>query len=92
LCLNISLKIDAFNCFKYFKHISSSFKGIQIEVPGFSSAYFEVRDFDEIARKHAIQRLATPEEITQGVMWLCSDGASFAIGLNLLLDGGYTLQ
>jgi hypothetical protein len=32
LCLNISLKIDAFSSFKYFKHISSSFKGIQIEI------------------------------------------------------------
>ena len=46
----------------------------------------------QIAQKHAIQRLASPEEMAQGVMWLCSDGASFAIGLNLLLDGGYTLQ
>ncbi|MEO6981166.1 MAG: SDR family oxidoreductase [Mucilaginibacter sp.] len=45
-----------------------------------------------IAKKHPIERLATPEEMAQGVMWLCSDGASFAIGLNLLLDGGYTLQ
>ena len=47
---------------------------------------------NSIAQKHAIQRLATPGEIAQGVMWLCSDSASFAIGLNLLLDGGYTLQ
>jgi NAD(P)-dependent dehydrogenase (short-subunit alcohol dehydrogenase family) len=54
--------------------------------------HFAVKDFDEIAQKHAIQRLASPEEMAQGVMWLCSDGASFAIGLNLLLDGGYTLQ
>lgn len=47
---------------------------------------------NKIAMKHAIERLASPEEMAQGVMWLCSDAASFAIGLNLLLDGGYTLQ
>jgi len=47
---------------------------------------------NKIAMKHAIERLANPEEMAQGVMWLCSDAASFAIGLNLLLDGGYTLQ
>lgn len=45
-----------------------------------------------IASKHPIGRLATPDEIAQGVMWLCSDQASFAIGLNLVLDGGFTLQ
>jgi NAD(P)-dependent dehydrogenase (short-subunit alcohol dehydrogenase family) len=47
---------------------------------------------NKIAMKHAIERLANPEEMAQGVMWLCSDAASFAIGMNLLLDGGYTLQ
>lgn len=45
-----------------------------------------------IASKHPIGRLANPEEIAEGVIWLCSDQASFAIGLNLILDGGYTLQ
>lgn len=46
----------------------------------------------KIASKHPIQRLADPEEMANGVIWLCSDASSFAIGLNLLLDGGYTLQ
>jgi NAD(P)-dependent dehydrogenase (short-subunit alcohol dehydrogenase family) len=45
-----------------------------------------------IAAKHPIGRLANPEEIAEGVIWLCSDQSSFAIGLNLVLDGGYTLQ
>jgi len=44
-----------------------------------------------IASKHPIGRLATPEEIAEGVVWLCSDNSGFAIGLNLLLDGGYTI-
>jgi NAD(P)-dependent dehydrogenase (short-subunit alcohol dehydrogenase family) len=46
---------------------------------------------NKIAAKHPIGRLATPDEIAEGVMWLCSDKASFAIGLNLVLDGGYTV-
>jgi NAD(P)-dependent dehydrogenase (short-subunit alcohol dehydrogenase family) len=45
-----------------------------------------------IAAKHPIGRLANPDEIAEGVIWLCSDQVSFAIGLNLVLDGGYTLQ
>jgi NAD(P)-dependent dehydrogenase (short-subunit alcohol dehydrogenase family) len=47
---------------------------------------------ERIASKHPIGRLGKPEEIANGVMWLCSDQATFAVGLNLLLDGGYTLQ
>ena len=45
----------------------------------------------KIAAKHPIGRLATTEEIANGVLWLCSEQSTFAIGLNLLMDGGYTL-
>lgn len=44
-----------------------------------------------IADLHPIGRLGSPEEIAEAVIWLCSDKSSFAIGLNLLMDGGYTL-
>jgi NAD(P)-dependent dehydrogenase (short-subunit alcohol dehydrogenase family) len=44
-----------------------------------------------IAALHPIGRLANPEEIAEAVIWLCSDKASFAIGLNLVVDGGYTI-
>lgn len=46
----------------------------------------------QIAARHPIGRVAAPEEIANGVLWLCSDQATFAVGLNLLLDGGYTIQ
>jgi NAD(P)-dependent dehydrogenase (short-subunit alcohol dehydrogenase family) len=45
----------------------------------------------ELENKHPAGRLAKPEEIAEAVMWLCSDASSFAIGLNLMMDGGYTL-
>lgn len=42
--------------------------------------------------QYPIQRLGTPEEIAQAVLWLCSDSASFVIGHSLVLDGGLTIQ
>lgn len=33
-------------------------------------------------------RMATPEEIAQAVLWLCSDAASFVTGHTLVADGG----
>lgn len=39
---------------------------------------------------HAMNRLGTVDEIASGVMWLCSDGASFTTGEALTIDGGYT--
>ncbi|GIH97500.1 SDR family oxidoreductase [Planobispora siamensis] len=32
------------------------------------------------------------EEITQAVLWLCSPGASFVIGVALPVDGGYVAR
>ncbi len=34
-------------------------------------------------------RPATPEEVAEAVVWLCSDAASFVTGTALLVDGGY---
>lgn len=43
----------------------------------------------EIIRQTPRGRIAAAEEIAAGVLWLCSDGASFMIGSPLVLDGGY---
>lgn len=42
--------------------------------------------------RHPIGRLGMPEEVAEGVVWLCSDAASFVIGHILTVDGGYTTQ
>ncbi|MHB1322716.1 MAG: SDR family NAD(P)-dependent oxidoreductase [Coriobacteriia bacterium] len=45
-----------------------------------------------IAGKHALNRLGTPQEVANLVVWLCSDEASFVTGSNMTVDGGYTCQ
>ncbi|WP_077488817.1 glucose 1-dehydrogenase [Sinomonas mesophila] len=43
-----------------------------------------------ILQQQPIGRLGTADEIAQTVLWLCSPGASFLIGVALPVDGGYT--
>lgn len=47
-------------------------------------------DMDEAIRHQPIGRLGTAEEIAGAVLWLCSPGASFVVGVALPVDGGYT--
>lgn len=44
----------------------------------------------EIMKKQPIGRLGRPEEIASAVLFLCSDAASFILGVALPVDGGYT--
>jgi len=44
----------------------------------------------ELIVRHAIGRLAEPEEMAEAVLFLCSPGASFITGHVLLADGGLT--
>lgn len=43
----------------------------------------------QIAGLHAMNRLGTPEEVANAVVWLCSDEASFVTGEALGVEGGY---
>jgi len=45
-----------------------------------------------VLARHPIGRLADPDEIANAVLWLCSDGASFAVGSVLRMDGGLLAQ
>ncbi len=45
-----------------------------------------------IASMHAMNRMGRPEEISDAVVFLCSDAASFVTGQPLVIDGGYLSQ
>jgi NAD(P)-dependent dehydrogenase (short-subunit alcohol dehydrogenase family) len=49
-------------------------------------------DRTEAAAATPIGRLGQGEEIAGSVLWLCSPGASFVVGVALPVDGGYTAQ
>jgi NAD(P)-dependent dehydrogenase (short-subunit alcohol dehydrogenase family) len=49
-------------------------------------------DIAEAIANQPINRLGEPDEIAAAVLWLCSPGASFVIGVALPVDGGYTAQ
>src|SRR4051794_12216188 len=44
----------------------------------------------EIMKEQSIGRLGRAEEVAAVVLWLCSSGASFVIGVGLPVDGGFT--
>jgi NAD(P)-dependent dehydrogenase (short-subunit alcohol dehydrogenase family) len=46
----------------------------------------------QIVETHPIGRMGQPEEVADAILWLCSDKASFIMGHNLIIDGGYTAQ
>jgi len=44
-----------------------------------------------LAAMHPIGRIGRPEEVSEAVVFLCSDAASFITGHDLLVDGGLTV-
>ncbi len=49
-------------------------------------------EIDAAVANQPIGRLGQPGEIAAAVMWLCSPGATFVVGVALPVDGGYTAQ
>jgi NAD(P)-dependent dehydrogenase (short-subunit alcohol dehydrogenase family) len=47
---------------------------------------------DDAEAGQPIGRLGGGDEIAAAVLWLCSPGASFVLGVALPVDGGYTAR
>jgi NAD(P)-dependent dehydrogenase (short-subunit alcohol dehydrogenase family) len=45
--------------------------------------------YDEVMAKVPMNRLGTPDEIAEAVVWMLSDKASFMTGASQIIDGGY---
>lgn len=52
----------------------------------------ETAIMNEMMKDVPIGRLGTAQEIADAVLWLCSPGASFIVGVALPVDGGYTAR
>jgi NAD(P)-dependent dehydrogenase (short-subunit alcohol dehydrogenase family) len=60
-----------------------------IETPSALEAFKYVPAFEEGARgKTIIDRLGSPQDIAWGLVYLCSDEASWVTGTDLSIDGG----
>lgn len=47
-------------------------------------------EYQSLAGQHPMGRLATPQDIAFGALYLASDEAAFVTGITLPIDGGYT--
>ena len=64
-----------------------------VDTPLIAKMLEESKDFAEhLVDSHPIGRIARASEISDAVVWLCSDKSSYLVGAALPLDGGYTAR
>ena len=61
-----------------------------VETPLVAGVVKTPEEYQKLADKHPLRRLAKPEEIAYGVLYLASEESSFVTGIALPIDGGYT--
>lgn len=59
-----------------------------VETPMTSDFLADEASRREVGERHMLQRVATPEEIAEAILYLASDAASFVTGTALAVDGG----
>ncbi|CAA0111263.1 2,5-dichloro-2,5-cyclohexadiene-1,4-diol dehydrogenase [Zhongshania aliphaticivorans] len=64
-----------------------------VETPMVTQVLKETPDaLEDVLAAVPAKRLASPEELAEAVIWLCSDRSSFLTGAAVPVDGGYTAQ
>ena len=61
-----------------------------VETPLVAGVIKTPEEYKTLADKHPMRRLAQPEEIAYGALYLASDESAFVTGIALPIDGGYT--
>ena len=61
-----------------------------VETPLVAGVVKTPEEYRNLADKHPMRRLAQPEEIAYGALYLASDESAFVTGIALPIDGGYT--
>ncbi len=57
-----------------------------------SNNLFSKEQLEETTKgKYPLKRYGTPEDIANGAIYLLSDASSWVTGINLIIDGGYTI-
>ncbi len=60
---------------------------IRLLMTGEGTAEDQERE-SQAVRETPMRRMASPEEVAEAVVWLCSDKASFVTGVAMPVDGG----
>jgi NAD(P)-dependent dehydrogenase (short-subunit alcohol dehydrogenase family) len=64
-----------------------------VDTPLVANMLKDSKDYaDQLIAMHPIGRIAQAKEISDAIVWLCSDRSSYLVGAALPLDGGYTAQ
>ena len=63
-----------------------------VDTPLIAALGAESGDFAARVADHPMKRIARSSEVSDAVLWLCSDRSSYVTGVALPVDGGYTAQ
>ena len=61
-----------------------------VETPLVAGVVKTPKEYQNLADRHPMRRLAQPEEIAYGALYLACDESAFVTGIALPIDGGYT--
>jgi NAD(P)-dependent dehydrogenase (short-subunit alcohol dehydrogenase family) len=53
---------------------------------------FGTYDEKTVIEMFPVKRIGNPQEIANGIAWLCSDESSYTMGHILAIDGGFTAR